>query len=202
MTCKFCKTFPSMVGNSDLIKGFQERNPQNPQWDVRSCLSASTLEHLRILRLSFDIFFCCNGRFWFHSYSLTRWNGVYYFNIVNGWPLLASVSSLSPFLFKKFDNFYCWYFLAAMVLIVCRAQFCLLKWSPGRPNFNVCDQNLNLVASIIEVGAENIQKAYSICNWKFKTKRLYIIIYTVINKLIMVFVFVLTGWSLETVVVS
>jgi hypothetical protein len=31
MTCKFCKTFPSMVENSDLIKGFQERNPQNPQ---------------------------------------------------------------------------------------------------------------------------------------------------------------------------
>ena len=41
---------------------------------------------------------------------------------------------------------------AAMVLIVCRVQFCLLKWSLGRPNFIVCDQNLNLVASIIEVG--------------------------------------------------
>ena len=31
-----------------------------------------------------DIFFCCNGSFWFHSYSLTRRTGVHYFNIVNG----------------------------------------------------------------------------------------------------------------------
>jgi hypothetical protein len=37
-----------------------------------------------------------------------------------------------------------------------RAQYCLLKWWPGRPNFVFGDQNVNLVASvttsIIEVG--------------------------------------------------
>jgi hypothetical protein len=37
-----------------------------------------------------------------------------------------------------------------------RAQFCLLKWLPGRPYFVLDDQNLNLVASmttsVIEVG--------------------------------------------------
>jgi hypothetical protein len=33
-----------------------------------------------------------------------------------------------------------------------RAQFCLLEWSPGRPNLVFGDQNLNLVASVIEVG--------------------------------------------------
>jgi len=53
------------------------------------------------------------------------------------------------------------WFLACswVVLIFCylaRAQFCLLKWSPVRPNFVFGDQNLNLVASVttsvIEVG--------------------------------------------------
>jgi hypothetical protein len=33
-----------------------------------------------------------------------------------------------------------------------RAQLCLLEWSPGRPNLIFGDQNLNLVASVIEVG--------------------------------------------------
>jgi hypothetical protein len=37
-------------------------------------------------------------------------------------------------------------------LFKCRAQFCLLKWWPERPNFVFGDQNLNLVTSVIEFG--------------------------------------------------
>jgi hypothetical protein len=51
-----------------------------------------------------------------------------------------------------------------------RAQFCLLKWWPGRPNFVFGNQNLNLVANVFEL---------SISNWPteedIEKKKLYIL---------------------------
>jgi hypothetical protein len=46
MTCKFCKTFPSMARNSDSLKGCKTFNSNRIKSDVRSCLSTFTLEHL------------------------------------------------------------------------------------------------------------------------------------------------------------
>ena len=68
--------FPARLGNVlqnlQVIWSFS----YNESWQNREAMNPETV---------FWHSFLLQRPFWFHSYSLTRRTGVYYFNIVNGW---------------------------------------------------------------------------------------------------------------------